>query len=188
MSDKPATLGNLLGFEQGGEPAADEVAELEPGLPVGRVEEAVRKANAGRPLPISSTALVGAVGGLLNVPLLDIFVRAWNEGKLFEKYLDPDRYDPDEVITITLKRHEISSTHRPKIDIVLNGKTIDSLDFELDVTLTLDGVMLQVQGGNIREVRSGRVKGKGTLKCEDLIVFRRETEAMELPGKLKLPG
>lgn len=185
MSDKPTTLESFLGFERGGAPDAETVAELEPGLPVARVEQAVRKADAGYRAPISKAALVGAIGGLLNVPLMDVVLRAWNEGKPFEKYLDPERYDPDEVISITLVKHDISSTHRPRIDIVLNGQTVDSIDFELDVKLTLDGVILQVQDGNIRAVESGRIKGKATLKCENLIVFKRETEAMDLPGTLK---
>ena len=187
MSDRPITLQTFLGFEPGRATDAGTVAELEPGLPVARVEQAVRKASTPYTAAIPKAALAGAIAGLLDVPLLDVVVRAWNEGRLFEKYLDPDRYDPDEVIAISLRQHEITSTHRPKIDIVLNGETLDSIDFELELKLTLDGVILQVQGGTIRAVQSGSVRGEGTLKCENLIVFHRETEPMDLPGSFTLP-
>lgn len=187
MSDRPITLRTFLGFAPDRTADAGTVAELGPGLPVARVEQAVRGASTPYTAAIPKAALAGAIGGLLNVPLLDVIVRAWNEGRLFEKYLDPDRYDPDEVIAVSLKQHEITSTHRPKIDIVLNGETLDSIDFELELKLTLDGVILQVQGGDVRAVQSGRIKGEGTLKCENLIVFHRETEAMDLPGSFTLP-
>jgi len=187
MSDRSYTLETFLGFERDRAADPETLAELEPGLPVARVEKAVEKAGTPLAGAIPKAALAAAIGGLLNVPLMDIVARAWNEGRLFEKYLDPERYDPDEVIAVSLRQHEITSTHQPKIDIVLNGETLDSIDFELEVKLTLDGVILQVQGGHIRAVRSGSIKGEGTLKCENLIVFHRETETMDLPGSVKLP-
>ena len=190
MNEIPATLETFFGFKRDAAPGSEELASMEAGLPTARVEEAVKKANENRAVPISSAALIAAIGGILNVPLLDIIVRAWNEGKLFRKYLDPETYDPDEVISIALKEHEVTSSHRPKIDVVLNGQTIDSIDFQLDITLALEGVVLEVQGGAVRKVQTGRVKGKATLKCENLIVFERGTEAMDLPGTLRLarPG
>jgi len=187
MNDTPATLETFFGFEREPARGGEELASMEAGLPTARVEEAVRKANENRAVPISSAAFIAAIGGILKVPLLDIIVRAWNEGKLFQKYLDPQHYDPEEVISITLRKHEVSSTHKPRIDVVLNGQTIDSIDFDLDITLALDGVILQVQGGAIRQVKTGQIKGKATLKCENLIVFERETEAMDLPGTLNFP-
>jgi hypothetical protein len=187
MNEKPATLETFFGFSRGSARGSEEFAAMEAGLPAARVEEAVKKANDNRAVPISSAAFIAAIGGILNVPLLDIIVRAWNEGKLFRKYLDPETYDPEEVISITLKEHEVTSTHQPKIDVVLNGQTIDSIEFQLDVVLTLEGVILQVQGGNIRKVQSGRVKGKCTIKCENMILFERKTEAMDLPGTVQFP-
>lgn len=187
MSDRSFTLETFLGFERDRAADAETLAELEPGLPVARVERAVRQASTPYSAAIPKAALAAAIGGLLNVPLMDVVARAWNEGRLFEKYLDPERYDPDEVISVSLRQHEITSTHQPKIDVVLNGETLDSIDFELEIKLTLDGVILQVQGGTIRAVQSGSIKGEGTLKCENLIVFHRETETMNLPGAVKFP-
>ena len=140
MNEKPATLETFFGFSRDSARGSEEFAAMEAGLPAARVEEAVKKANDNRAVPISSAAFIAAIGGILNVPLLDIIVRAWNEGKLFRKYLDPETYDPEEVISITLKEHEVTSSHQPKIDVVLNGQTIDSIDFQLDITLALEGV------------------------------------------------
>jgi hypothetical protein len=76
-------------------------------------------------------------------------------------------------------------SHQPHLDVILNGEKIDSIDFQLDLTLTLEGVILQIQGGRIQEIQSGTIKGNGTLKCENLILFKRETDTMDLPGTLK---
>jgi hypothetical protein len=188
MSDQPGTIDTFFGFTRDHTPGSKAFEALEPDLPTDRVEEGVRKSVGQRAISISSAALVGAVAALLDLPLMDIIVRAWNEGKLFRKYLDPEHYDPEEVISIKLKKHKVSSTHRPKIDVELNGRTIDTIDFELDIMLALDGIILDVQDGKVRKVRAGRVKGECTIKCENLIVFRRETEAMDLPGVLEFPA
>lgn len=188
MSEPTATVDRFFGFTRDHAPGREGRAAAKAELPTARVEEAARKASGNRALAVSSAALIGAIGALLDIPLRDVIVRAWNEGKLFQKYLDPEHYDPEEVITITLKKHEVTSKHRPKIDVELNGRTIDSLHFELDIALTLEGIMLDIQGGNIRKIRAGRVKGRCVVTCEDLIVFKRTTEAVDLPVTLEFPA
>lgn len=185
MNDQQTTLETFFEFTQAPAPDSEESERLEAGLLAARIEEAIKKSNKNFSVPIATGALLGAIAVLLNIPLQDIIVRAWNEGKLFEKYLDPEKYDPDESISIVLKNHDVTSSHAPKIDVELNGAKIDSIDFQLDLTLTLEGVSLQIRGGRIREIQAGRIKGVGTLKCEGRILFTRETETMDLPGTIK---
>lgn len=187
MNSQQVTLDTFFDYAQVVAPGSRQLATLEPALPTSRVQEAVKESNKNLAPLVSSAALIGAIGGLLKIPLPEIITRAWNEGKLFEKYLDPEQYDPDELISITLKKHEVVSSHRPKIDVIFNGNTIDSIDFQLDVSLILDGIILQIRDGRVCEIKSGRIKGKATMKCENLILFKRETEAMDLPGLWKFP-
>jgi len=185
MNDKPATLESFFEFTQAHAPGSEEIERLEAGLPTAHIEKEMKKSKKNYSVPIATGALLGAIAALLDIPLQDVIVRAWNEGKLFEKYLDPEKYDPDEIISIVLKDHDVTSSHAPNIDVLFNGDKIYSIDFQLELTLTLEGVILQIQGGRIREIQAGRIKGEGTLKCENLILFTRETETMDLPGTIK---
>ena len=187
MNDNQATLETFFEFTQTHAPGSKEFERIEADLPTASIKKAIKKSKKNYAVPIATGALLGAIAALLNIPLRDIIERAWNEGGLFKNYLDPEKYDPDESISIVLKNHDVTSSHEPKIDVLLNGDKIDSIDFQLDLTLTIEGVILHIKGGRIREIQAGRIKGSATLKCENLILFTRETETMDLPGTIKFP-
>ena len=185
MNDNQATLETFFNFTQAVVPGSEEFEKLEADQLTARIEDAIKNSKKNFSVPIVAGALIVPIAALLNIPLQDIIVRAWNEGGLFEKYLDPEKYDPDESISIVLKNHEVTSSHAPAIDVELNEKKIGSIDFQLDLTLTFEGVILHIRGGRILEIQAGRIKGEGTLKCENFILVKRETETMDLPGTIK---
>jgi hypothetical protein len=185
MNDNQATLETFFKFTQAAVPGSEEFEKLEADQLTARIEDAIKNSKKNFSVPIVAGALLGPIAALLNIPLQDIIVRAWNEGGLFEKYLDPEKYDPDESISIVLKNHEVTSSHAPAIDVELNEKKIGSIDFQLDLTLTFEGAILQIRGGRIIEIQAGRIKGAGTLMCESFILVKRETETMDLPGTIK---
>ena len=184
MSDKRATLATFFGVKKEG--AADDrtAPALAEGAAIPELEKSIETSLKDKAALISTAALITAIGALLDIPLQDILVEAWNKGELFKKYTDPEHYDPDKEVTLVLKKHEVESTHKPRIDVELNGVTIHSIDFELGVKLGLEGIVLDLRGGRVVDVRSGTIQGHAKLTCEGLILFDLETELMELPGKL----
>lgn len=184
MNDKRATLATFFGITPAD--AADSETSQEPkeGSPARRIEESLDESLKDRVALVSTAALLTAIGVFLDIPLKEILVNAWNEGELFKKYTDPENFDPEKEVPIVLKTHEVESTHKPRIDVELNGETIHSIEFELMVKLILEGVVVTLRGGQIVDIRSGTIKGGSKLTWEGLILFDLETELMELPGKL----
>jgi len=60
---------------------------------------------------------------------------------------------------------------------------VDTVPFELKLTLTLDTVTLTIRGGHVLAVAPGACKAAGELKCEGYSLVKRESQAVKLPGK-----
>ncbi len=126
------------------------------------------------------------VGELLDIDLADIFVRAWNKYRILKDYADPDKHPPEETILAPLGEHTIKSEQRPYIEIFLNEARLATITFQISLSLVLKGIILKIQGGRITEILTGSCQGKGSIKCENQVLFEGETESVVLPGSIKL--
>jgi hypothetical protein len=117
----------------------------------------------------------------MHVDLGVILIGAWRKLSELQNYTDADKYGPEETILVELTRHTVSSTHTPTLDIILNGKTIDTIKFELKLTILIDGAVLTIKGGRILSVSPGEMKGSAELKCETYKIINRETVPLRLP-------
>ena len=55
--------------------------------------------------------------------------------------------------------------------------------------LELKGLVVKVQDASIRALRIGACRAKGSVKCEGMLLIRRETKDLDLPGRITLsPG
>jgi hypothetical protein len=185
MNDNQATVDSFFGFSRLTELGSEDYEKILEEMPIDRIKEAIEDSNPSLAKFITAEALIRSLASLLDIPLWDVIDKVWTEGKLFDKYCDPENYDRNELITIGLKDHEISSEHKPSIEVLLNGKKIGSIEFQLDVTLTLTGAVLHVRGGDIEELQAGQIQGSATLAYEEVELLIRKTEKMDLPGKIK---
>jgi hypothetical protein len=136
---------------------------------------------------VTSEWLIKELGTLLKqLHLVDILVGAWNKSRQLNKFLDPEKYPPDEEVFVPLLEHTITSTQRPSIEVLLGERLIGKVKFEINLNLTLQGVVLKIQGGKIREIRSASVKGKGKIQIEGANLLEKETESWTLPGVIEL--
>ncbi|OGP75431.1 MAG: hypothetical protein A2Y80_01075 [Deltaproteobacteria bacterium RBG_13_58_19] len=123
---------------------------------------------------------------LLDIDLADIFVRSWNKYRILKDYADPDQHSPDETILVPLGEHTIKSEQHPHIDIFLNETRLTTVDFQISLSLVLKGIILKLQGGRITEILAGSCQGKGSIKCENQVLFEGETKPVLFPGSIKL--
>ncbi len=188
MNDAAPTLDNFFQYRQTCVEGSKELKALDSSNSLAQLREKAGNAAQKNPLTVTANQLLDPIAGLLDISLLDIIVRAWNEHELFEKYLDPNKYDPKESVLISLKKHSIFSSHSPHIDVSLNGRKLGQIDFKIDLALTLEGIILELQGGELQKIRFGNMQGQGTLKCEDLVLLKRDTGTIEFPGKVRFSG
>lgn len=63
---------------------------------------------------------------------------------------------------------------------------LGKIPFQVDLALVLKGVVLKIQAGRIKTVRTGSCQARGSLKCENLLLLEKKTQVIELPGLIDL--
>jgi hypothetical protein len=123
---------------------------------------------------------------LLQVNIPEVAAAAWNKYQVLRKYSDPEKYSSCETIMVPLATHTIRSVHKPYVEILAGDEPVGRVDFEIDLELVLEGVLLSIRGGKIVEMRIGSCQGKGSASCEGIVLAKRETKSFLLPGSIAL--
>ena len=165
--------------------AEDACAAIEKSETGTRLKEAVAKLPGLEWGPVARE-IEAKIGEILDVDILGVLLGGWRKYRQLQEYRDTTKHPPEETILLSLAEHAISSSHHPKIDILAGEAPIAHLEFTITLALKLEGVVLKVRGGKIREISAGRCHGKGTLECAGVPLVERETERFELPGRLGL--
>jgi hypothetical protein len=126
-----------------------------------------------------------ALKGALSVPLVDVLTSAWTTRRELKQYLDRSKFPREELVDHALGKHEIRSTHRPRLQIMLDHSPIGA-EFEFDVTvlLNIEAAILRIQDGRIMHAQLGKVSGAGAIKCEEASLFARASKPVALPQTL----
>jgi hypothetical protein len=128
----------------------------------------------------------GCLTKLLDIDGVGILVGAWNKARELRKYRDPVKYPPEDVVVVPLAKHKVESKHRPYLELSVDGQAVGRLQFDVDLVLTLEGVELTIQGGRIRQIKTGKAVGVGTLKCGGAVLHSLDRKLASLPGVIDL--
>lgn len=159
---------------------------IESSQKVSSLKEALAKKMQAVKWAAALDEIIRKVDNLLEISLHDIMVSAWNKYRLFENAIEKSKASPNETFVIALAEHTIKSKHKPYIEIILNDKTIEKIDFDISLDLILKGFIVKIKNGWIKEITTGSCKGRGSLKCEGFMIIEEETKTFPLPGSIKL--
>lgn len=123
---------------------------------------------------------------VLNLNVVDVLAEAWKKYAEIEKYADRQKYGPEESILVPLAEHTVKSKHHPYVEILLHEKPLGRVEFDLDFSLTLEGFVLKIQDGIIREIQTGSAKGEGKLTLATVTLLKRETKPLDFPSHISL--
>jgi hypothetical protein len=137
------------------------------------------------PLLLQNHAMQSATEALqaaLDVRIVDILAAAWNTRQELRQYLDRAKFPAGQIIDHTIAKHEVKSSHRPRLQIMLDHSPVGpEIEFEVIVGLTVEAAVLRIQDARIMGARMGKVFGTGKIKCEGATLFSRPTKAVTLP-------
>jgi hypothetical protein len=119
----------------------------------------------------------------LDIKLADVVAGAWSKLKQLRDYCGRKPDDPDKPFSVALARHEVVSNHQPGIDILLGEKVIGQIVVEVELSLTLKGIVLSVRDDHIIAVASGKFSGAGSLKYQGATLIEKTTKEYDIPGK-----
>lgn len=125
---------------------------------------------------------------LLDVPIDKILVRAWSTSQAFRKFIAAVRTSGDEPVRLPLREHRIESRHHPVVEVLVSGKRVDTLDFEIKLTMTLRGAVLEARRGKVVALHTGECVAAGTISFEGLQLLERKSAPLRLPGRISFAG
>jgi hypothetical protein len=135
-------------------------------------------ALAWRMLP---RVVAGHLGQLLDIGIGDILVGAWNKSHALRQNLSKSAQAPGKETFLELAEHKVTSKHKPYVALLRNGQEVARLPFSVDVEITLQGAVLKILDGAIREIQTGQMKGKGSVKCGGALLVERQLQPLKLP-------
>jgi hypothetical protein len=160
--------------------------EIEAAAPVARMKEVLREKVPALRWRTTRAEILEKLDALLDVDLATVMARAWKKYTELLRYADPEKCPADRVYLVPLAEHVIRSEHRPSLEILLNGEKVGEIEFRLEVSLALKGIILKIQGGRIKAVHTGECRWTGTVRCEDLILAEGKGASFALPGVIDL--
>jgi hypothetical protein len=184
MSSTRITLNHLLGFD-----GVDLTPDRVPDLTSSEAYAALQTRLASRAGPMWNVVrqrIPEHLTKLLDIDGVGVLAGAWNKTRELRKYRDQTKYPPEDVIVVSLTKHTIESKHRPYLEIVAEEQPIGRLDFEIDLSLMLEGAELTVQAGRVKRIKPGKSTGTGTIKCEGAVLYSVDKKLLTLPGVIDL--
>jgi hypothetical protein len=185
MNTVPLTLSQFFSLKDK-ELSPDRLSAIESGEQVSAVKGLVLKQTKGVGWGVIKDEIFKKLVDLLEISIPYILVAAWNKYEILLKYLDREKYPPNESFLVPLAEHCITSEHHPYVEILVNDQPVGKIGFDINVALTLEGIILKIQDGKIKEIFTGTCKGKGTISCDNIVILEKKTESVPLPGSIDL--
>ncbi len=150
------------------------------------VAEILRSAAAipAAVLPGVTKALEGALEGFFDIKLGPVLQASWQTLGAIDGAIKATKADAQAKVYVPLLDHKITSTHKPHVDLVMGGKTLAGLGFEIALTLELKGVQLEVAKGRLHGLTAGAALGQGVFSFAGRPLLQRSTPPLNLPGRV----
>lgn len=129
--------------------------------------------------------ILALIADALDQRLVDLIVMGW---KGWEGLVDKARgtlETPGATDVVELLDHEVTSTHRPRIEVQFDGKTIAEIAVDLDAAILLHAVTAVLARGHLVAIRSGRAEVSAELVVQGVTVMTAG-RALELPIEIPL--
>ncbi len=176
-------------FLLGGDTGADTAAVLARSL---RECGVARSAIQGlRNLSVSALQAVhGEVAtvadGLLELDLGDVLLSGWRKYTDLTKAAERTLASAGSEEVVALATHRVVSTHRPSVDLIVDGAKVHTFVFELKVEFDLKGVVAVVRRGDLVALRCGECVVTATLTLEGTSLKRSRKGRIDLALAVRL--
>jgi hypothetical protein len=108
-----------------------------------------------------------ALGGQLSTDVGRMVLDGWLKYRELVAAAERTRAAPGQPEDVVLAAHEIASTYRPSVDVLIDGSLVTTLTFELTVSVELRGVIAVVERGRLTAIRAGDVVAAARISLWD---------------------
>jgi hypothetical protein len=144
------------------------------GLPKATRDAAVREVAA-------------AVGGLLNVNLLDVLVAGWRKYHDLTSAARRTLAMPGSTELVQLATHQVTDEQHPYISVLVDGHSVATLNLDLSVVFDVSALVAGISAGRLVAVHSGHCDITARVRLQGTDVVNGQAR-LELPGVISLGG
>ncbi|GAB3406776.1 hypothetical protein [Flindersiella endophytica] len=138
-------------------------------------------------LGVVDEQVAGMVHNLLEYDVGDLLVRGWKAYSQLRSAARRTVENSGQEEVVELATHTVTWIYKPKVDMLVNGRKVNSLEFVLTVEFEINGLVAVVRNGHLMALRSGECVITTTLTLEGgTIVPKRETPVDDLSVLLPL--
>ncbi|WP_371656539.1 MULTISPECIES: hypothetical protein [unclassified Streptomyces] len=149
---------------------------------------AARDLLSGTTRPLTAAAdqavereMAAVIDSFLGLDLFDVAAGGWRKHADLTAAARRTRAAPGSEEVLALATHEITSRHRPYVDVLMDGVKIGTLEVGLDLAFRISGLVAVVRNAELVAVRSGACVLDGSLTVQQILLAERQ-------GQLDLPG
>lgn len=153
---------------------------------------AARVVLAGTTRPLTAAAqrvaegeMASVVDSFLGMDLFDVAAGGWRRHTALTDAARRTRATPGSEEVVALATHEITSRHRPYVDVLVDGVNLGTLDVGLDLTFRITGLVAVVRDAHLAALRSGECKLSAYLTVQQILLAKRQAQ-LDLPGIWRL--
>jgi hypothetical protein len=127
-----------------------------------------------------------ATDGLLSLNLADVAANGWRKfdalRQAARRTCEPAGTDEE---IVTLASHRIECSQHPTIELFVDGKSIATIQIDLQIAMDIAGGLAVVQRGRLTEIRTARCTVSGSLAIQQTVIKRKQRQ-FDLPGAVRL--
>src|SRR5262245_10366024 len=127
-----------------------------------------------------------AYSGALDVNLMDIFLPAWAKVSAIAQFANANTYPPGERHFVPLREHRVTSTHEPRVEVLIDGVEVFSVALAVKVLFDFEAAALEIADGHICAVKSADCRALGSIACQGMNIASIKTGTLTLPSEMKL--
>lgn len=133
-------------------------------------------------IPGVAGMIVDRIDDVMETPVAPALRKVYGKSNVLYRYLDRDKYDPEETITVELAEHTVASNHAPHLDVIINGKELPPLKLDIKLALDLKGLILTIRDARIWKISPGSCKGSGSVTFYGKSLLKKESASYALPA------
>ena len=132
------------------------------------------------------TDIKNTTDSIFKMTPMDILLEGWKSYREVARALEESRKKPGDAVFKPLVKHTVKSTHRPYVEIILDDKSVGKIQFQLDISLTVESASLKIQNGELVSILTGSCQGTIKLSLAGETLAEVKTSRIELPGKFNM--
>ncbi len=122
---------------------------------------------------------------LFSIKLTDVLAGALNKCRELHRYTDLEKYPADRTVQVPLGEYKFSSTHKPRLEITVDGVDAGAIELVLRLDFRLQAAVAELRGGVIRALDTGGGNVKGSVSVGKIQVWESDSAQGELPGRIE---